>query len=115
MKPRNELEKIVVERAMKDEDFRKRLIEDSKAALEQETGIRIPDSVNIKVLEEDSQTFYLVLPPKSNSETEDELTEADLRMVSGGYAGENDTSGGIADSCSPISGLRIDCNSQMIG
>ena len=114
MGQRRQLEQQIIEKAMKDEDFRKRLIEDSKFTLEKETGVSIPDSVNIKVLEEDAQTFYLVLPPKINSETTDELTEADLGMVSGGYGGENDTSGGIADSCSPISGLRVDCNSQFI-
>ncbi len=70
---------------MKDEDFMKRLIEDPKFTLEQETGLRIPASMNIIVLEEDAHTFYLVLPVKSNPETDGELTEADLEMVSGGW------------------------------
>ncbi len=60
------------------------LIEDPKFILEQETGMKIPDSFNIKILEENAQTFYLILPAKINPETEDELTEAELMNVSGG-------------------------------
>ncbi len=38
-------------------------------------------------MEEDPATFFLVLPPQINLETEDELSEAELEMVSGGYFG----------------------------
>jgi hypothetical protein len=40
------------------------------------------------VVEENPSTFYLILPPKINSETEDELSEAELEMVSGGGYGD---------------------------
>jgi len=84
MEQRKQLEQQVIEKAMKDASFRKQLIEDPKFVLEQETGMKLPDSFNIKIIEEDTQTFYLVLPEKINPETEDELTEAELMKVSGG-------------------------------
>jgi bacteriocin-like protein len=46
--------------------------------------MKIPDNLNITILEENAQTFYLILPAKINPETEDELTEAELMNVSGG-------------------------------
>ncbi len=92
MEQREQLEQRIIEKAMKDEDFRKQLIEDPRFTLEQETGMRIPDSIIIKILEEDAQTFYLVLPAKINPETVDELSEVDLEMVSGGYDGQAETS-----------------------
>jgi len=84
MEQRKQLERQIIAKAMKDESFRKLLLEDPKFTLEQEAGMKLPASVNIKILEEDAQTFYLVLPGKINPETEDELTEAELMQVSGG-------------------------------
>lgn len=85
---RKKLEEQLIAKAMKDENFRKLLLENPKAAIENETGIKMPDTVNLKVVEEDTATFYLVLPPVINPETEDELSEAELEMVSGGYDGD---------------------------
>ena len=84
---RKQLEERLIVKATKDETFRKNLLASPRETLETEFGINIPDAVNIKVLEEDQNSFYLVLPPIINSETEDELSEAELEMVSGGYEG----------------------------
>jgi hypothetical protein len=84
-KQRKQLEEKLIAKAMKDEAFRKNLLENPKTAIEEETGIKLPESINLKVVEEDAATFYLVLPPKINPEKEDELSEAELEMVSGGY------------------------------
>jgi hypothetical protein len=89
-KQRKQLEEKLIAKAMKDETFRKNLLENPKAAIEDETGIRIPNAVNLKVVEEDPSTFYLVLPPKNNPESEDELSEAELEMVAGGYGNKGD-------------------------
>lgn len=91
MEQRKQLEQQIIEKAMKDESFRKQLIEDPKFILEQETGIRIPSSLNITVLEEDPQTFYLILPPKPVLHEDEELTEAELEGVSGGWGGTEGT------------------------
>ncbi len=94
---RKQLEEKLIAKAMKDEAFRKTLLENPKAAIEEETGIKIPGAVNLNVVEEDPSTFYLVLPPKIKPETEDELSEAELEMVSGGYEPTPAYSG--IDSC----------------
>jgi len=84
-KQRKQLEEKLIAKAMKDETFRKNLLENPKTAIEEETGIKLPESINLKVVEENPSNFYLVLPPTINPETEDELSEAELEMVSGGY------------------------------
>jgi hypothetical protein len=84
-KQRKQLEEKLIAKTMKDETFRKSLLENPKAAIEEETGIKLPEAINLKVVEENPSTFYLVLPPKINPGTEDELSEAELEMVSGGY------------------------------
>lgn len=84
-KQRKQLEEKLIAKAMKDEKFRKLLLENPKAAIEAETEIKIPEALNLKVVEEDTATFYLVLPQVINPETEDELSEAELKMVSGGW------------------------------
>ena len=81
---RKQLEQQLIEKAMKDESFRKQLIENPCAAIEAVTGMKIPETIKIKVLEEDPQTVYLVLPFIHSVDNEMELSEADLQAVSGG-------------------------------
>ena len=85
---RKQLEQALIEKAMNDEAFRKELIADPKGTIEKVTGMKLPDSFNVKVLEEDALSFYLVLPNNTKPETEDELSEAELEMVSGGWGGD---------------------------
>ena len=103
-KQRKQLEEKLIAKAMKDESFRKNLLENPKAAIEEETGIKLPEALNLKVVEENPSTFYLILPPKINPETEDELSEAELEMVSGGYDVEGPNGGE-----GPVSGV-LTCN-----
>ena len=84
MNQRQQLEQKLIEKAMKDESFRKQLIENPGAAIEDETGIKMPETLKIIVLEEDPQTVYLVLPQVYNQETEIELSESELEDVAGG-------------------------------
>lgn len=81
---RKKLEQHLLEKALKDESFRKLLVENPARAVEQETGLIIPDRMTIRVLEEGPHTFFLVLPPTAPEDQRTELTEADLRTVSGG-------------------------------
>lgn len=83
MKERNELQTQLIEKAMKDEAFREELLKNPKETIEREFEMKIPDFMNVSVLEEDAQTFYLVLPQKINAQSKDELTEAELMAVSG--------------------------------
>jgi hypothetical protein len=84
MKQRKEYEQQLIEKAMKDEAFRKQLVMDPATAIETEFGIKIPETITINVLEENSHSFYVVLPAKKR-ETDDELTDVELEQVAGGY------------------------------
>jgi hypothetical protein len=84
MDQRQQLEQHLIEKAMKDESFRKQLIENPGAAIEAETGMKIPDNIQIKVLEEGPQTVYIVLPQLPIQNNEMELSEAELESVAGG-------------------------------
>ena len=84
MDQRQQLEQQLIEKAMKDESFRRQLIENPKEVIEAEFGRKIPGTVKIIVLEEDPQTVYLVLPYFLAQDTEMELSEAELESVAGG-------------------------------
>lgn len=86
MNQKQQLEQRLIEKAMKDELFRERLLSNPKETIEQEVGFTIPATLHIRVLEEDANTFYLVLPPVGSPESSDELTEYELEAVSGGQA-----------------------------
>ena len=74
---RQQFEQKLIEKAMKDDSFRKLLIENPGAAIEAETGMKIPEAFKIRVLEEDPQTVYLVLPQNPSVYDEKELSDAE--------------------------------------
>ena len=84
MLQRKDLEQKLIEKAMKDEAFRKQLIDNPKAVIEQESGMKILESTKIKIVEEDPQTIYLVLPCVPARATQVELSEIELQDVAGG-------------------------------
>lgn len=57
-----EMRAQLTEKAVVDADFRQLLISDPKAAIKQEFGIDVPESINIVVLESDMNTLYMALP-----------------------------------------------------
>jgi hypothetical protein len=59
---RRELESKLVARAWADEGFRERLRADPHAVLAEETGVSVPESIEIEVLEETPEKGYLVIP-----------------------------------------------------
>ena len=70
---------------MEDEAFRQRLIEDPKAAVEQELGARLPEEVRVVTVEETADTIYLVLPATPMAGREGvELSDQQLESVAGG-------------------------------
>lgn len=64
MEQRQKIEELLIERAMKEEAFRKRLLENPGEVLEELTGTKLPDSVTFQVLEETPTTSYLIIPEK---------------------------------------------------
>lgn len=82
---RKNLEQHLLEKALKDDAFRQRLITDPKGTIESETSLKLPDEINITVLEENPQNFFLVIPSVEGNNQSDELSEQELMAVSGGF------------------------------
>ena len=59
---RRDLEERLIARAWSDEGFRDRLKSDPHAVVAEETGVTMPESIAIEVLEETPDRAYLVIP-----------------------------------------------------
>src|SRR5262245_14980808 len=73
---RRDLEAKIVARAWADESFRERLKADPRGAVAEETGITVPESVQIEVLEETPDKAYLVIPSNRMAISDDDLEAA---------------------------------------
>jgi len=67
----------LIERATKDENFRKKLMANPKAVMEREMGklkkgAKFPDALEVKVIEQPENVFYLVLPAATNQIPDEE-------------------------------------------
>jgi hypothetical protein len=74
----------LIVKALKDENFRGELIADPKAVVEKEIGkikegMKLPTTLEIKVIEQPANAIYLVLPTVT-----DELSDEALDGVAGG-------------------------------
>ena len=78
MRSGDEMLQQIVEKSLLDTEFRQQLLADPKAAIGQELGITIPDSMTIEVHESDMQTVHLALPPDPN------ISEEQLEAISAG-------------------------------
>ena len=82
---RAEWERRLIQRSLEDDDFRQRLLDDPKGAVEQELGSALPEGVRVVAVEESSDTIYLVLPSASAvGEGGGSLSDEALEAVSGG-------------------------------
>lgn len=89
---RKQIEEQLIEKAMKDETYRKQLIENPKEIIEKETGIKIPERIQLRVVEEKPNEVFLVLPfIIGSTAANEELTEAELSRVAGGVETEDCT------------------------
>ena len=83
---REQMERRLVQRSLQDGDFRQRLLENPKAAVEDELGTQLPEDVRVVAVEETADTVYLVLPFVSTQAQEaGELSDQDLEAVAGGW------------------------------
>jgi hypothetical protein len=80
---RAEVERRLVERSLLDEDFRQRLLDDPKGTMEQELGSAVPEGIEVRVVQESSDTIYLVLPSASSGGQGGSLSDQDLEAVAG--------------------------------
>ena len=91
---RAEIERRLIERSLQDEDFRRRLLTDPRATLEQELGTPLPEGITIQAVEETADTIYLVLPGRSVDDRVGELSDLDLETVAGGGWTDSDCASG---------------------
>ena len=83
--PRKNTEWRLIEKAWKDEEFRRSLLSDPAGTVSRELGIALPPGVEVKVLEETSDTFVLVIPARPDSAGSGKLSAAELDQVAGGW------------------------------
>ncbi|HEX5850654.1 MAG TPA: NHLP leader peptide family RiPP precursor [Rubrobacter sp.] len=95
---RGEAERNLVQRSLQDEAFRQKLLDDPRGAVEQELATQLPESVEVRVVEESTDTIYLVLPSAAPIGEVGEITDEELELVAGGVPGHNVWSGTM-DSC----------------
>ena|SRR5687767_10977307 len=72
----------IISKCWFDADFKKRFVAEPKKVLK-EFGIDLPDSLNVKVVENTDDTMYLAIPPPPGKKG-GELSDAQLDDVSGG-------------------------------
>ena len=89
--PRQAAEWRLIEKAWKDEGFRKELAADPNGAVSRELGVSLPANMKVKVIEESADTFVLVIPAKSENAPSGKLSESELENVAGGWDTETIT------------------------
>lgn len=90
-----DLETEIVERALKDPQFREKLVGNPREAIVSELEARLPEGLDIKVIEQEPDTVCLVLPPAQQLiDAQDQLSESELSRVAGG----------ITDGCHKVGG-----------
>ncbi len=93
---RKTLEAQLIDRAMKDEEFRQALVRDPKAVFAREFDITMPEHIHVQVLEERPGTAYLVLP-QAVASVGAELSDAELESVAGGWSEDTGECGHSCD------------------
>jgi Nitrile hydratase, alpha chain len=79
------LEKQLISRIIKDNTFKKELLNNPQKIVGEMLGTEIPQDYEIKVFEQPANTLYLVIPEHiENNSSGAELTEEDLEAVAGG-------------------------------
>jgi hypothetical protein len=97
---RRDFELQLIEKAWKDEAFRQALRSDPRGAVEQALGAKLPVGLQVKLVEESADTFYLVLPAKLDRAPAGQLTDQQLDAVAGGWTD---------DSCLTCAGYSCSC------
>jgi hypothetical protein len=82
---RMEREQQVLTKVLNDPDARAALRERPKATLESIYGVQFPDGTDIRVVEEQIGSHYVVLPPEGLGVGGGELSDAQLETVAGGW------------------------------
>jgi len=81
LKTRKDLEIHLITRALKNEGFKQELLAHPKAVVEQELRTKLPEELEINVLEETETTLYMVLPCNPYEGMSEEELKASLGMT----------------------------------
>lgn len=57
----------VIEKAWQDPSFKAKLLSNPKEAIQEALGVTLPEHIKIKAVEENSDEFYVVLPPSPST------------------------------------------------
>ncbi len=117
---RHSLENKLIDKAQNDPDFKRRLISNPKIVLEEELKVKLPDQLDINVLEETSEQFFLVLPLNAEQYPDVELSDNQLDMINaagividggngGSDGGGSNDGGGSGGGSNSGSGCYLDC------
>ena len=77
----SEAERLLIEKASNDSEFRTRLLDNPRNTIEEEFGVTLPEGFSVRVHEQSATETHLVLPPDPR------LSIDDLQLVAGGGAG----------------------------
>ena len=89
---RGAMEQRIIQRSLEDDAFRQRLLENPKAAIEDELGIQLPEGIEIRAVEETPDTVYIALPGRPADVRAGELSDRELESVAGGEGAGDDWS-----------------------
>jgi hypothetical protein len=92
---RNEIEDIVIENAAKHPDYKAALLKDPRKVIETQLNNRLPEGLNVKVVQETGDTIFLRLPHVITEGSE--LSDSDLEQVAGGK--DDSDSGNTSYTC----------------
>jgi hypothetical protein len=81
VRTRKDLEIHLITRALKDEGFKQELLANPKAVVEKELGTKLPEDLEINVLEETEDTLYMVLPCNPYEGMSEEELKGSLGMT----------------------------------
>ena len=80
---RGEMNDLIAGFANKNADYRKALLSNPKDIVERQLGTDLPESLKVAVVEDTPDTLHIVLPHVPGEG--EELSDADLEMVAGGF------------------------------
>jgi hypothetical protein len=101
-------------RAAKDLEYRALCVSNIHAAIQQESGIEVPASFKIGVLDQSANQLNLILPPVVKEEGE--LLESELESVAGGSkSGATDFFNGVGSGLGITGGSAEHIAGQVVG
>ena len=81
---RKDVREALVRTALKDEFFRDSLVANPKLAVERALGTKLPEDMEVVVLQDADDKMFIVLPMQLPFETGD-LSDAELEKIAGGF------------------------------